>query len=115
NEFRSSINIEYFSFTDHYNLNIYYNKFDALIFPTYKESLGLVALEAMATGTPVIASDIPPLNNYIENKKNGLLFDKGSSYSLKEQMQFFMMLKQKELDILHKNAFNESRNYSEDN
>ena len=52
-----------------------YNIIDALIFPTRGESLGLVAIEAMACGTPVIASDISAPKYYIKNDFNGYKFD----------------------------------------
>lgn len=45
-----------------------YNVSDAFIFPTRREgeSLGLVAIEAMACGTPVIASDFAAPKYYVQ-------------------------------------------------
>jgi len=40
---------------------------------TYGESFGIVLIEAMASGIPVIASDIPGYRCVIEHGKNGLL------------------------------------------
>lgn len=37
---------------------------DALVFPSVKEGFGLVALEAMACGTPVLTSRIPPFTEH---------------------------------------------------
>lgn len=37
----------------------------ALVFPSVKEGFGLVALEALATGTPVIVSRIAPFTEYL--------------------------------------------------
>lgn len=37
------------------------------------EGLGKVIVEAMANGLPVLASDVPPLNDYIEEGANGFL------------------------------------------
>ncbi len=39
-------------------LAAFYKASDVLVLPTYKESFGLVALEAMMMGTPVVVSDI---------------------------------------------------------
>ena len=50
-----------------------YNAADVFVFPSLKEGWGLVALEAMASGVPVIASDIEPLTEFMENGKNSLL------------------------------------------
>ena len=38
---------------------------DALVFPSVKEGFGLVVLEAMASGVPVIASRIAPFTEYL--------------------------------------------------
>jgi glycosyltransferase-like protein len=42
-----------------------YRLADALIFPSLKEGFGLVVLEAMASGTPVVTSRIAPFTEYL--------------------------------------------------
>jgi glycosyltransferase-like protein len=42
-----------------------YRLADALIFPSLKEGFGLAVLEAMACGTPVVTSRIPPFTEYL--------------------------------------------------
>jgi glycosyltransferase involved in cell wall biosynthesis len=42
-----------------------YRLADALVFPSVKEGFGLVVLEAMASGTPVITSRIAPFTEYL--------------------------------------------------
>jgi glycosyltransferase-like protein len=42
-----------------------YRLADALVFPSIKEGFGLVVLEALATGTPVIVSRIAPFTEYL--------------------------------------------------
>ena len=55
-------------------LNILYNIATLFIFPSREEPLGLVGLEALACGTPVIGSNVGGIPEYINND-NGYLFD----------------------------------------
>lgn len=52
-----------------------YASADAFIFPSVSETLGLVILEAMASGLPVIAARSGPTLEQIQEGVNGLLFD----------------------------------------
>jgi len=44
-----------------------------LLFPTKLEGLGLPLLEGLSMGLPAIATDAPPMNEFIEDNYNGLL------------------------------------------
>ncbi|MGQ0794506.1 MAG: MSMEG_0565 family glycosyltransferase [Deltaproteobacteria bacterium] len=55
---------------------------DVFIFPSIKEGWGLVALEAMAAGIPVIASKIEPLTDYLTDGENALLVSPTDSQAL---------------------------------
>ena len=46
-----------------------------VILPTDYEGLSKVTLESMAIGTPVMASNVIPLNNYITSNKTGFLVE----------------------------------------
>ena len=46
---------------------------DAFLLPSYYESFGLAALEAMACGVPVVAADVGGVGEVIANGKNGFL------------------------------------------
>jgi len=50
-----------------------YRRADLLLFPTRLEGLPLVAMEAMACGTPVIASDTASLPEVIDHGETGML------------------------------------------
>ena len=49
-------------------LNILYNIADIFVFPSREEPLGLVGLEAIVSGTPVIGSNVGGIKEYINNK-----------------------------------------------
>ena len=51
----------------------YYRAADVLAFPSVKEGWGLTVLEAQAVGTPVVASDLPVMREYLVHENNALL------------------------------------------
>lgn len=93
-------------------LNQYFNIFDFFVFPTYKESLGLVAIESMATGTAVLASDIPPLNDYVIPDETGHLFEKGNAEQLAIAINRQLKLKDVEKKMFREKTLEMSQKYS---
>ena len=57
----------------HEELPWYYSAADLLMVPSYYESFGLVALEAMACGTPVVAARVGGLPSLVKDGENGYL------------------------------------------
>jgi D-inositol-3-phosphate glycosyltransferase len=51
----------------------HYSAADVVVMPSHYESFGMVALEAMACGTPVIGADVGGLSFSIQNGYNGFL------------------------------------------
>ncbi len=60
---------------------------DAVVVPSYYEPFGLVAAEASALGTPVIAADVGGLGEVIVNERTGLTFPRGDHVALAEQIR----------------------------
>ncbi len=54
-------------------LPLYYSAADVVVMPSHYESFGMVALEAMACGTPVVASDVGGLSYTVEDGVTGFL------------------------------------------
>jgi glycosyltransferase involved in cell wall biosynthesis len=56
------------------NKKEFFQNIDIFCLPSIEEAFGLVLIESMAHGVPVIASDIPGIQEVVENTRNGLLF-----------------------------------------
>ena len=68
-----------------------YNQFDLFVFPTmFCESLGLVGLEAMACGVPVVASNQGGPTEYVKHEVNGFLFEQGNVDNLVMQIERYI-------------------------
>lgn len=70
-------------------LRRYYSAADALVVPSLYESFGLVAMEALACGIPVIASRIGELESIVREGKNGLSFCPEDPASLADSLKRF--------------------------
>lgn len=58
------------------NVNEYMRSADLFVFPSRREGLGIVILESMASGLPVIAHHIKEVTDYmIDHRENGILVE----------------------------------------
>ncbi len=55
----------------HEQLPYFYSAADTCVIPSYYESFGLVALESLACGTPVVATDVGNLKSIIRQGETG--------------------------------------------
>jgi glycosyltransferase involved in cell wall biosynthesis len=70
---------------------------DVLPFPSRYEGFGLPILEGMATDTPVISTNIPVINELIDNNENGVLIPYDDTAALAKAM----------IDVLENQALRE--------
>jgi 1,2-diacylglycerol 3-alpha-glucosyltransferase len=81
--------IEFRGFVQRDDLPAYYALAEALVFPTHSDTWGFVVNEAMACGTPVIASDVAGcVPDLVQNFETGLLVPCQDSDSLAKSLAF---------------------------
>jgi D-inositol-3-phosphate glycosyltransferase len=61
-----------------------------VIIPSVFEGFGLAAIEAMACGTPVIATDVDALRDVVENGVNGFLVKYNDVRALSEKIVYLL-------------------------
>lgn len=85
NELRISEKVEILTFQNRNAIRTLFDRSHAFVLSSQLETFGLVLVEAMSRGIPVISSRIPgPVS--LVNDKNGLLFEPGDSDDLAKTM-----------------------------
>ena len=86
--------VEYVGPIPHEELPDLFNRFDVFIFPTRRksESLGLVGVESLACGIPVVGSNIGGIPGYVEDGVNGFLFEPGNVEDLLQKIKIFIKM-----------------------
>ncbi|OGO04704.1 MAG: hypothetical protein A2Y73_01265 [Chloroflexi bacterium RBG_13_56_8] len=72
------------------DLPYYYSAAAACVMPSLYESFGMVALEAMACGTPVIASRVGGLTFTVRDGETGFLVPEGNPEALAEKLELVL-------------------------
>ncbi|MBI1794843.1 MAG: glycosyltransferase [Chloroflexi bacterium] len=71
-------------------LPYYYSAAEVLVMPSLYESFGMVALEAMACGTPVIASEVGGLGFLVQDGETGFTVPDGEPDKLCEKLSLLL-------------------------
>lgn len=89
----------------------FYRAADVCVVPSHYESFGMAALEAMACGTPVVASKVGGLKSSVRDNRTGFLVAVNSSKAFADRIR--RILNDKELHArLSANAARTARRYS---
>lgn len=109
-EYFRGTNTVFIGFLHGEHLSKAYASSDVFVFPSTTETLGLVLLEAMASGLPVVAADSGPTREQVRSGFSGLLYDPHNSTSLSDTV---IKLKDEQLrKTLAANAYNSGHKLS---
>ena len=92
-------------------LPYYYSAADVVVMPSHYESFGLVALEAMACGTPVIASQVGGLTHLVQDGVTGFHVANDDPKALCEKLKILISDDEKRA-LFGKQATQHAREYS---
>ena len=71
-------------------LPLFYSAADVCVSPSYYESFGLVALESLACGTPVVATSVGGATSFIRQSETGYVIDDNAPSHLAEKMDLLL-------------------------
>jgi len=71
-------------------LPLFYSCADVCVIPSYYETFGLVTLESLACGTPVVATDVGAAASVIEDGRNGYLVKDNNPGTLAEKIDMVL-------------------------
>jgi len=80
---------------DEYSMNVIYNATDVFVAPSLAETFGLVILEALCCGTPVVGFNVGGIPDLIDHKINGYLANYKDADDLAEGIRFCITQKTK--------------------
>jgi glycosyltransferase involved in cell wall biosynthesis len=90
-------------FKTHKDIELILQEVDIVLVTSRFETFGMVAMESMAAGIPVISFNVGAVTEIIENRKNGFIVDK---YDINKMAKIILDIKKGKIDIdqLKKNA-----------
>jgi len=80
--------VDFIGRIDHEHLPAYYGAADAVVIPSYYESFGLVGLEALACGRPVVSTPVGVIADLAERNNPGVVMTQFSPASFARGIEF---------------------------
>ncbi len=88
---------------------LFYSAADVCVMPSYYESFGLVALESLACGTPVVATDVGDMKSIIRQGETGYVVAENSPRQLANSIARFLARPHPDIETITANRASVSR------
>jgi len=82
--------VAFLGLVKHEQLPYFYSAADVCVVPSYYESFGLVALESLACGTPVVATDVGDFKSIIRQGKTGYVLKDNAPHRLADKIALLL-------------------------
>lgn len=102
--------IEYVGFIG--QMKEFYQQADLMVIPSHFEPMGMVAIEAMACGVPVLATNVPGLNEIVRNKVNGWTYPSKSVPDLTRAIESILNCNPEVIETIIKRGIRHSSEFS---
>lgn len=103
-------NIEFEGFVK--DMEQFYMKLHLLVIPSHFEPMGMVAVEAMACGIPLLAADVPGLNEVVKQGRNGWLMEAGSAEQMVVNIKKMLDSDREEMNAIVNSNIRDAQAYS---
>lgn len=101
----------YFPFLPHKELTRFYQEADLFVFPSLLDSFGMVVIEAMACGTPVIVSEHTGAKDAVRNGMDGYIVPIRDVEGLKQRI-LYLYQNRDQIEYMGRNARKQAEKYS---
>ena len=109
--YKNDDNIHFRGFIGHDTLSKMYQSADVFVFPTLGEGFGMVVIEAMSCGLPVIITNVAGGNDAITNGVDGFEIEVGNEDDLEDRIMWFYKNRE-QLPEMGKRAREKAEQYS---
>ena len=92
----------------------YLSNADVLVFPTQSEAFGLVILEAMQVGIPIISTNEGCISEIIEDGENGFIIEKNNTLQIVDRLEMLIHNPALRMQIGEKNKIKFNSQYTLD-
>jgi glycosyltransferase involved in cell wall biosynthesis len=103
-------NINYVGFVA--DMKAFYLEMDLLVIPSHFEPMGMVAVEAMACGIPVLATDVPGLNEVVQHNVNGWTYPGRSAGELCRALEKILAYDPEDRNAIREQGIKDARKFS---